>query len=74
MMRQDPPPIEFESNYAVWEACLMLDVCKSTIYNWLHGTPERDPVIPKDGWFKLPVSGQIRIKGWVLKKLQDGEL
>jgi hypothetical protein len=59
--------------YSVWEIAFLMSVSKQTVYRWLHGTQDEPPIIPRDGWIRLPHSGQIRIRGDIPANLQKGD-
>ena len=63
--RPQPP----EPTYSVAQVAEIFDVTKQTVYKWLQ-VEDDDPVIPHDGWFKLPGSGHIRIKRTAVLILQ----
>jgi hypothetical protein len=65
----------FEKVYTVAQAAAMLGVDKQTIYKYLEFDEEsQDSVIPPHAWFRLPRSGYIRIKEWIVLKLMGGDL
>jgi len=70
---EDEEITDFEPYYTILEVCEIFDISKATVYKWLHGNEVQRPVIPKDGWIRLPGSGQIRIEGEIVKKLMSGD-
>ena len=60
--------------FSVSQVAEILQVDKQTVYKWLSTDAPEYAVIPSDGWFRLPLSGHIRIKGWVVDKLKAGDL
>jgi len=73
----DDPPVKkrmrSEPAFTVAEVAKILNVDKRTVYKWLM--PDEDngeAIIPAEGWYKLPRSGYIRIKKWVVAQLQAG--
>lgn len=60
--------------YSVTQTAELLNVDRRTVYKWLSTDEPEYAVIPREGWFRLPGSGYIRIKEWVVNKLQAGEL
>jgi predicted site-specific integrase-resolvase len=64
---------EIEKVYKIREVCQILSVSRQTVYKWLAINTPEDVIIPPVGWFRLP-AGHIRIHGWVIKKIQNGEL
>jgi len=69
----DQETMDLEPYYTIFEICEIFVISKATVYNWLHGNEVQKPVIPRDGWIRLPGSGQIRIKGEIVKKLMSGD-
>jgi len=65
--------MDLEPYYTIFEIFEIFVISKPTVYNWLHGNEVQRPVIPRDGWIRIPGSGQIRIKGEIVKKLMGGE-
>jgi hypothetical protein len=55
------------------EVAEILSVTKKTIYKWLSLDEPEDAVIPPAAWYKLP-NGHIRIKEWIVLKLQNNEI
>jgi len=69
---EDEEITHLEPYYTILEVCEIFDISKATVYKWLHGNEVQRPVIPRDGWIRLPGSGQIRIEGEIVKKLMSG--
>lgn len=60
--------------FSVAQVVEILQVDKQTVYKWLSTDAPEYAVIPPEGWFRLPRSGYIRIKEWVVEKLKAGDL
>ena len=63
--------VPFEPVYSVAQVAEIFSVDKQTVYKWLI-EEDGDSVIPPDGWYKLPGSGQIRIRHSAVLVLQQG--
>lgn len=63
-----------EKSYSVTEASDMLGVSRQTVFKWLSADDDGSAVIPADAWYKLPGSGHIRIKQWIIIQLQGDAL
>ena len=59
--------------YSVAEVAELMSVHKQTVYKWLGLDDEDEAVIPPGGWVKTP-GGQIRIREWIVLRLQCGEM
>ena len=59
--------------YSITEVAKLLSVSRRTIFKWLAIDEPEDAVIPPEAWFRLP-SGHIRIREWVVIKLQNNEM
>ena len=69
------PPRPIEKTYSVAEVAELFSVEKKTIYKWLIVDEySGDAIIPLKAWFKLPASGHIRIRAWIIEELmQEGK-
>jgi hypothetical protein len=59
--------------YSIKEVGKILSVSRQTIYKWLSLDEPEDAIIPPEAWFRLP-SGHIRIREWVVLKIQNREI
>lgn len=57
---------EVELFYSVSETAELFSACKQTAMKWLKD----ESVIPASAWFRLPGSGQIRIREAAILELQ----
>lgn len=73
-MKPEPAPKAVrERLYTVQEAADALGVDKHTVMKWLMPAEDTGPaVIPAESWFKLPGSGHIRIREWIVLQLLSG--
>ncbi|MBW1799375.1 MAG: hypothetical protein JRJ85_01465 [Deltaproteobacteria bacterium] len=67
-----PRKRQVEKSYSIAEVAELLSVTKQTIFKWMAFEEPEDAVIPPSGWYRLP-SGHIRIREWVVLKLQAEE-
>jgi transposase len=66
-------PRKVEKVYSISEVAELLAVNKQTVRKWLSiGDPD-GAVIPPNAWLKLP-NGHIRIREWIVLKLQGGNI
>lgn len=59
--------------YSVTEVAQILAVSRQTVFKWLSIDEPEYAVIPPEAWFRL-LSGHIRIREWVVLKLQNQEV
>jgi hypothetical protein len=63
-----------EMSYSVTETAEIFGVDRQTIYKWVSADMPEYSIFDRGEWFKLPISGQIRIKRKAILKIQDGSL
>jgi hypothetical protein len=66
-----PPARKPEKCYTVSQVAGLFQVDRRVVYKWLQMDEDDSSVIPPEGWFKLPGSGQIRIKQSAVFALQQ---
>ena len=71
--RKTKPKRSPEKMYSVSEVAAMLSISRSTVFKWLSIDEPDLAVIPPGAWIKLP-NGHIRIREWIVLKLQAGEI
>ena len=69
--RGDGPRVE--KMYSVSEVAGLLSVSRHTIFKWMAMDKSDRNIIPFEAWIKLP-NGHIRIREWIVLKLQAGEI
>lgn len=71
--REAPRPAQaVERSYSISEVAALCSVSRRTVWKWLDEDEKSgEAIIPADAWYKLP-SGQVRIREWAVKKLQEG--
>ena len=62
-----------ERMYKVSEVASLMSVNKHTVLKWMALDESDDNIIPFEAWIKLP-NGHIRIREWIVLKLQAGEV
>lgn len=61
-----------ELSYSIPEVAEILSVSRDTIYKWMALDCPEEAVIPPAAWYRLP-NGRIRIRQWIVSKIQIGE-
>jgi len=60
-----------EVTYSVSETAEIFSVHKQTVMKWLQTDEDGAAVITSGAWFRMPVSGHIRIRESAILKLQE---
>lgn len=73
-IRENLPPqsLEVGRSYSIPEVAGMLSVSRQTVYKWLAFDCPEEAVIPPQAWYRLP-NGRLRIREWIVIKIQKGE-
>ena len=64
-------PQKLEKSYSVSDTARIMGVSRQTVFKWLSIAEPEGAVIPPAAWWRTP-GGHIRIREWVLIKLQAG--
>lgn len=65
--KKPAPP---QKSYSVTEVASLLGISRQTVFKWLSLDEPETAIIPAQAWYRLP-SGHIRIREWIVIKLQQ---
>lgn len=61
-----------QKSYSIPEVADLCSVSRDTVYKWLAFDCPEEAVIPPSAWYRLD-NGRIRIKEWIVEKIQNHE-